>query len=59
MDTIAHAEDEISSAFSISQEDIDDALQSGGRYSDSKNRMYGQLTRNGDTKENIALLKEI
>ena len=59
MDTIAQAEDEISSAFSISQEDIDDALQSGGRYADSKYRIYRQLTRNGDKKENIALLKEI
>ena len=34
MDAIAQAEDETSSAFSISQEDIDDALQSGGRYGD-------------------------
>ena len=59
MDAIAQAEDEISSAFSISQEDIDDALQSGGGYADSKYRIYRQLTRNGDKKENIALLKEI
>ena len=40
MDAIAQAEDETSSAFSISQEDIDDALQSGGSYKDSKYRIY-------------------
>ena len=59
MDAIAQAEDETSSAFSISQEDIDDALQSGGSYKDSKYRIYRQLTHSGDKKENIALLKEI
>ena len=59
MDAIAQAEDETSSAFSISQEDIDDALQSGSGYADSKYRIYRQLTRNGDKKENIALLKEM
>ena len=59
MDAIAQAEDETSSAFSISQEDIDDALQSGSGYADSKYRIYRQLSRNGDKKENIALLKEI
>ena len=57
MDAIAQAEDETSSAFSISQEDIDDALQSKG--TDSKYRIYRQLTQSGDKKENIALLKEI
>jgi len=57
MDAIAQAEDETSSAFSISQEDIDDALQSKG--TDSKCRIYRQLTHSGDKKENIALLKEI
>lgn len=57
MDAIAQAEDETSSAFSISQEDIDDALQSKG--TDSKYRIYRQLTHSGDKKENIALLKEI
>ena len=46
MDAIAQAEDETSSAFSISQEDIDDALQSGSGYADSKYRIYRQLTRN-------------
>ena len=59
MDAIAQAEDETSSAFSISQEDIDDALQSGSGYADSKYRIYRQLTHSGDKKENIALLKEI
>ena len=58
MDAIAQAEDEVSSAFSISQEDIDDALQSGSGYTDSKYRIYRQLTHSGDKKENIALLKE-
>ena len=58
MDAIAQAEDEASSAFSISQEDIDDALQSGSGYTDSKYRIYRQLTHSGDKKENIALLKE-
>ena len=43
MDAIAQAEDETSSAFSISQEDIDDALQSKG--TDSKYRIYRQLTQ--------------
>ena len=57
MDAIAQAEDETSSAFSISQGDIDDALQSKG--TDSKYRIYRQLTHSGDKKENIALLKEI
>ena len=57
MDAIAQAEDEISSAFSISQEDIDDALQS--KVTDSKYRIYRQLIHSGDKKENIALLKEI
>ena len=53
MDAIAQAEDETSSAFSISQGDIDDALQSKG--TDSKYRIYRQLTHSGDKKENIAL----
>ena len=57
MDAIAQAEDETSSAFSISQEDIDDALQSKG--TDSKYRIYRQLTHSGDKQENIAFLKEI
>mgnify|MGYP007050598841 CR=1 FL=1 len=58
MDAIAQAEDETSSAFSISQEDIDDALQSGSGYADSKYALP-PTERNGDKKENIALLKEI
>ena len=57
MDAIAQAEDETSSAFSISQEDIDDALQSNS--TDSKYCIYRQLTHSGDKKESIALLKEI
>ena len=55
---IQEAEEDKSSAFSISQEDIDIVLQSGSAYSDGKYRIYEQFLRNEDSKKNIAFLKK-
>lgn len=59
MERIAEAEDEKSSAFVISQEDIDSVLQSGNHFANGKYRIYRQFWKNEDSKTNIAFLKEV
>ena len=51
------AEDEKSSAFAISQEDIDSILVLGSNVADSKYRIYRQLQKHEDSKSNIEFLK--
>ncbi len=51
------AEDEKSSAFSVSQEDIDSVLVRGSGFQDGKYRIYRQFQRNEDSKSNIDFLK--
>lgn len=54
---IAEAEDEKSSAFAVSQEDIDSVLTRGSGFRDGKYRIYRQFQKNEDSKSNIAFLK--
>ena len=54
---IAEAEDEKSSAFSVSQEDIDSVLTKGSGFQNGKYRIYRQFEKNEDSKSNIAFLK--
>lgn len=58
IEMLAEAEDEKSSAFVISQEDIDSVLQRGSGYQDGKYRIYRQLQKNEDRKSNIDFLKK-
>ena len=58
IERITQAEDEKSSAFVISQEDIDSVLQMGSSYDKSKYRIYRQLQKNSDSKTNIEFLKK-
>ena len=58
IETITQAEDEKSSAFSVSQEDIDSVLQRGSGVEDGKYRIYRQFQKNEDSKSNIAFLKK-
>ena len=51
------AEDEKSSAFAISQEDIDSILVLGSNVADSKYRIYRQFQKHEDSKSNIEFLK--
>ncbi|WP_347294475.1 LPD25 domain-containing protein [uncultured Muribaculum sp.] len=55
---IAEAEDEKSSAFSVSQEDIDSVLVRGSGFEDGKYRIYRQFQKHEDSKSNIAFLKK-
>ena len=55
---MVEAEDEKSSAFSVSQEDIDAILTNGGGFQDSKYRIYRQFWKQEDSKSNIAFLKK-
>ena len=55
---IVEAEDEKSSAFSVSQEDIDSVLVKGSGFQDGKYRIYRQLQKNEDRKSNIDFLKK-
>lgn len=57
MEMIAEAEDEKPSAFSISKEDIDSVLQKGSGFVDGKYRIYRQLLKGEDKKNNIDFLK--
>ena len=57
IEMIAEAEDEKSSAFSVSQEDIDSVLVRGSGFRDGKYRIYRQFQKNEDSKSNIAFLK--
>ena len=54
---IAEAEDEKSSAFAVSQEDIDAVLVKGSSYADGKYRIYHQFQKREDKKSNIDFLK--
>ncbi len=55
---IVEAEDEKSSAFSVSQEDIDSVLVSGSGVQDGKYRIYHQFVKHEDSKKNIEFLKK-
>lgn len=55
---IEQAEDEKSSAFSISQEVIDVVLQQGSGVQDGKYRIYMQFQQNASAKENADFLKD-
>ena len=57
IEMMMQAEDEKSSAFSVSQEDIDSALVRGSGVKDGKYRIYRQFQKNKDSKSNIAFLK--
>jgi N12 class adenine-specific DNA methylase/adenine-specific DNA methylase len=54
---IAEAEDEKSSAFVISQEDIDAVLTRGGGIHESKYRIYEQYLKQEPSESNISFLK--
>lgn len=56
--TIQEAEEDKTSAFSISQEDIDHVLLYGSGYEHGKYRIYEQFQRSEDGKANIAFLKK-
>ena len=58
IEKIAQAEDEKSSAFSVSQEDIDSVLVSGSGFQDGKYRIYRQFWKLEDSKKNIEFLKK-
>ena len=57
IEMIAEAEDEKSSAFAVSQEDIDAVLVKGSGYADGKYRIYRQFQKQEDKKKNIDFLK--
>lgn len=58
IEMLAEAEDEKSSAFVISQEDIDSVLQRGSGFQNGKYRIYRQFQKNEDSKSNIDFLKK-
>ena len=58
IEMIAEAEDEKSSAFSVSQEDIDSVLVKGSGFQDGKYRIYRQFWKHEDSKKNIEFLKK-
>ena len=58
IEMITEAEDEKSSAFSVSQEDIDAVLVKGSGYADGKYRIYRQFQKQEDKKSNIEFLKK-
>ena len=58
IEMIAEAEDEKSSAFAVSQEDIDSVLTRGSGFQDGKYRIYRQFQKYDDSKSNIAFLKK-
>ena len=57
IEQIAEAEDEKSSAFSVSQEDIDSVLIRGSGFENGKYRIYRQFQKHEDKKANITFLK--
>ena len=57
IEMIAEAEDEKSSAFSVSQEDIDAVLVKGNSVENGKYRIYRQFQKQEDKKKNIDFLK--
>ena len=58
IEMMVEAEDEKSSAFSVSQEDIDAILTKGSGVEDGKYRIYRQFLKQEDSKNNIAFLKQ-
>ena len=58
IEILAEAEDELSSAFVISQEDIDSVLQRGSGFQNGKYHIYRQFQKNEDSKGNIDFLKK-
>ena len=58
IEMLAEAEDEKSSAFVISQEDIDSILLRGSGFQNGKYRIYRQFQKNEDGKSNIDFLKK-
>ncbi len=58
IEMLAEAEDEKSSAFVISQEDIDSVLLRGSGFQNGKYRIYRQFQKNEDSKSNIDFLKK-
>ena len=58
IEMMVEAEDEKSSAFSVSQEDIDSILTKGSGFQDSKYRIYRQFWKQEDSKSIIAFLKK-
>ena len=58
IEMLVQAEEEKSSAFAISQEDIDSVLVSGSGFENGKYRIYRQFQKHGDKKDNIAFLKK-
>ena len=57
IEMMVEAEDEKSSAFAISQEDIDAILTKGSGVEDGKYRIYRQFGKHEDSKSNIVFLK--
>ena len=58
IEMLAEAEDEKSSAFVISQEDIDSVFLRGSGFQNGKYRIYRQFQKNEDGKSNIDFLKK-
>ena len=58
IEMLAEAEDEKSSAFVISQEDIDSVLLRGSGFQNGKYHIYRQFQKNEDSKSNIDFLKK-
>lgn len=58
IEMMVEAEDEKSSAFSVSQEDIDSILTKGSGVENGKYRIYRQFWKQEDSKSNIAFLKK-
>lgn len=58
IEMIAEAEDEKSSAFAVSQEDIDAILVKGSGYANGKYHIYHQFQKQEDKKNNIEFLKK-
>ena len=58
IEMLAEAEDEKSSAFVISQEDINSVLLRGSGFQNGKYHIYRQFQKNEDSKSNIDFLKK-
>ena len=58
IEMLAEAEDEKSSAFVISQEDIDSVLQRGSGFQNGKYHIYRHFQKNEDRKSNLDFLKK-
>ena len=58
IEMMMQAEDEKSSAFAVSQEDIDSVLVRGSGFQNGKYRIYRQFQKHEDSKSNIAFLKD-